>query len=121
MVTRFFMVEPGVLVAEQDNGPVRFDDCAARPPVRTAPSVADLAIGLWTELQRTRELRQQLAERTAEPTAQPMNFVELVDGLVRVGGLSYGDAARRASEMRPDLYNEHRAAAMLSDQPRGML
>jgi hypothetical protein len=108
------MVEPGVLVAEQRPGPSWFEDAPARRSGRPVPSVSDLAATLTQELTRNRELRAQLAEdqRSSPETPADETFVDVVDKLVRAG-VTYGDACREASQMRPDLYAEHRARSML--------
>jgi len=61
------------------------------------------------ELARTRALAESLA--TGHQARE--DFTDLVDSLVKSEKLSYGDAARRISIERPDLYAEARAKAML--------
>jgi hypothetical protein len=114
------MVEPGVLVAEQRPGPSWFDglDAPQRPTgAPQAPSVAALARSPAAELGRSRELRGQvLADdaRLASPEMPPEEtFIDIVDGLVKIQGMSYGQACKEASISRPDLYAEHRARSMI--------
>ena len=101
-MTRFFMVEPGVLVAEQRPGTHRFDDTVQRPPARPVRSVEELR----------RQYAEQAPQSPQEGTGQPIDFVAAVDRLVKLG-VSYGDACRQVSMEFPDLYEAHREWSLL--------
>jgi hypothetical protein len=89
-------------------------DAFGLPPTATEDEV----IQAWADDIRSRQRAAQAPQGT---TGQPMSFTELVDVLVQAKDMSYGQACSEASQMRPDLYAEHRAATMLSDEPRGMM
>lgn len=50
----------------------------------------------------------------AESQPAPVkSFGDMVTAVMAAERISYGDAARKVSMARPDLYNEHRAQAYL--------
>jgi hypothetical protein len=106
-MTRFFLSEPGVLIAEQRPGPSFVDGCNARS-ARPAASVAELGAALAIEVAKSKELRaQMLADPTPTTTT---SFGEMVASVMASENLSYGAAASKVSRERPDLYDEFRRA-----------
>jgi hypothetical protein len=118
-MAKFYMTEgfAGIMMAEQSPGRGwREAPCKDEPTgAPTGRSVTELGAALAIEIARSRELRRQYAEDRLASPEMPADetFVDVVDRLVQAG-MSYGQACRETSQMRPDLYAEHRAAAMLN-------
>lgn len=110
----------GFIMAERPPGPewrpALRNDAPQAPEARSVPSVAELGAALAIEVAKSRELCQRYAEQTPQipqrGTGQPIDFVDAVDRLVKLG-VSYGDACRRVSMEFPDLYEAHREWSML--------
>jgi hypothetical protein len=105
-MTRFFLAEPGVLIAEQRPGRSWFDG-VDDPSRRSLPSAAELGAALAIEVAKSRELRAQML---ADPTPTTKNFGEMVASVMASENISYGAAASKVSRERPDLYDQHRRA-----------
>lgn len=114
----FYMNEnhPSLIMAEQSPGPgwtkaKRTDGHRGNQDATPVASLPALVLGVASELAKSEELRRQVfAESEPKPVK---SFGELVTSVMASERLSYGDAARKVSMERPDLYAEHRAQAYL--------